>query len=74
MKTFLLGNFQAWFLKSWKGFFIVGAVLLTDELVREGYLFKISDIFVFRLTHEKFIVGTFLLRFGGSLFSHKTSV
>ena len=50
---------------------MIGFVLLADEFIRQGYFFKMSDIIVFRPTHEKFVVGAFLLRLAGPLLARK---
>lgn len=50
-------------------FFVAVIFLLVDELYREGYLFKFTDIFLPRFTHEKFIV----LFVGGSLYFYLRS-
>ncbi len=71
MRKICAQKFQLWFLQSWKGFFVIGSVLLVDEFIRQGYLFKMSDIIVFRPTHEKFVVVAFLLRIAGPLLARK---
>lgn len=43
------------------GILMVGAIILLDEAIRQGYLFRPSDIFVLRLTHEKLLVGLFMV-------------
>ena len=45
------------------GIVIVGALILLDEVIRQGYFFRPSDIFVPRFTHEKFLVGLFMIGF-----------
>lgn len=45
------------------GIVIVGALILLDEAIRQGYFFRPSDIFVPRLTHEKLLVGLFMIGF-----------
>ena len=45
-------------------FFAASIALLIDELYREEYLFKFTDIFLPRFTHEKFVV----MFFGGGLY------
>gem|GEM_PF-3856533 len=43
------------------GIVIVSALILLDEVMREGYFFRFSDIFTPILTHEKFLVGLFMV-------------
>ena len=50
-------------------FLFAAALVLVDELLRQGYVFKISDLFVFRFTHEKF----FALLFLGGLYTQLKS-
>lgn len=45
------------------GIVIVGALILLDEIIRQGYFFRPSDIFAPRITHEKFLVGLFMIGF-----------
>ena len=45
------------------GIIIVASIILVDELVRQGYFFRLSDIFAPRFTHEKFLVGLFVIGF-----------
>lgn len=45
------------------GIVIVSALILLDEAIRQGYFFRPSDIFVPRITHEKFLVGLFMIGF-----------
>lgn len=44
-------------------FWIVWAIVgvLVDEYIKEGYLFKISDVFSNNITHEKIIVILFTM-------------
>jgi len=44
-------------------FWLVWAVigLLIDEYIKEGYLFKLEDIFNANITHEKIIVSLTIL-------------
>lgn len=44
-------------------FWLVWAVigLLIDEYIKEGYLFKLEDIFNANITHEKIIVSLIIL-------------
>ncbi len=71
MKKICVEKFRMWFLQSWKGFFAIGFILLADEFIRQGYFFKMSDIIAFRPTHEKVLVGAFLLRIAGPLLARK---
>lgn len=71
MKNICIEKFRIWFLQSWKGFFVIGSILLVDEFLRQGYFFKVSDVLAFRPTHEKFLVGAFLLRIAGPLLAKK---
>ncbi|MDP2636992.1 MAG: hypothetical protein Q8P03_00025 [bacterium] len=41
-------------------FLFASALVLLDELYREGYLFDFADLFVFRFTHEKIFTLLFL--------------
>ena len=50
-------------------FFAASVALLIDELYREGYLFRFTDIFLPRFTHEKFVV----MFFGGGLYFYLRS-
>lgn len=45
------------------GIVIVSALILLDEAIRQGYFFRSSDIFALRVTHEKFLVGLFVIGF-----------
>ncbi len=45
------------------GIVIVGALIILDEAIRQGYAFRLSDIFAPRITHEKFLVGLFMIGF-----------
>ncbi|MDO8470467.1 MAG: hypothetical protein Q7S63_00640 [bacterium] len=71
MRTIFVQKFRSWFLHSWKGFFVIGLIILGDEFIRQGYFFKASDVIAFRPTHEKFLVGAFLLRIAGPLLAKK---
>jgi len=44
-------------------FWLVWAItgLLIDEYIKEGYLFKLEDIFNANITHEKIIVSLIIL-------------
>jgi hypothetical protein len=42
---------------------MVGVIILLDEAIRQGYFFRLSDIFAPRITHEKLLVGLFMLGF-----------
>ena len=43
------------------GILIVSALILLDEAIRQGYFFRPSDIFVPRITHEKFLAALFVI-------------
>ena len=43
------------------GIIIVGALILLDEIIRQGYFFRPSDIFALRLTHEKWVVALLVI-------------
>ena len=45
------------------GIVIVGALIILDEAIRQGYVFRLSDIFAPRITHEKFLLGLFMIGF-----------
>ena len=45
------------------GIVLVGALIILDEAIRQGYVFRLSDIFVPRITHEKFLIGLFMIGF-----------
>lgn len=41
-------------------FLFASLLVLADELYRQGYLFKISDLFALRFTHEKLFLALFV--------------
>lgn len=43
------------------GIIMVGVLILLDEAIRQGYFFRLSDIFAPRLTHEKWIVALLMI-------------
>mgnify|MGYP001606782944 CR=1 FL=1 len=45
------------------GILIVIALILLDEVLRQEYFFRPSDIFAPRLTHEKWVVALFMIGF-----------
>jgi hypothetical protein len=59
-KLYELGKAQ---LFSPLGIVIMSALLLLDEVMRQGYFFRPSDVFALRFTHEKFLVGLFMIGF-----------
>lgn len=63
--SLLAGYFATWFFSSAealkKGIGIALLLILLDEFLREGYLFRPSDLLVLRMTHEKLFLGVFLM-------------
>lgn len=59
-KLFRLGRVR---LFSSLGILMVAALILLDEVLRRGYLFRPSDILALRITHEKWVVALFMLGF-----------
>lgn len=43
------------------GIVIVSAIILLDEAIRQGYFFRLPDIFAPRITHEKVLVALFMI-------------
>lgn len=53
----------------WLCLFILGA--LADEYIKEGYIFKLEDVYNLMFTHEKLIVLAIVLLATTTIYRHK---